>query len=1224
MCEISVIIPAYNVEQYLDECFESLINQTHKDFEVIVVNDGSTDSTQYILERYCGIMNNLVVINQENSGSAGGPRNKGINIAKGKYIFFLDPDDKLPCTALEDLYIAITKSNADMVCGNYSKFKKASMWTLRHVTEKIYHSERLTTFNKEVEFTNNIIAWNKLYSKKFLIENSIYFDENLRYGEDRTFVMKSYVCAKSIHVIPNCVYNYRERENNNNKSATQELTIKTFNESIEACKMDVEVLKMNECKYTTRDIYNKDRSQHDFFRFIDYYASKNIDTETWTEIIRLAKEYRKLLDENMDSLSYYQRRKISFLLDENIEALKEYSKNKKKLYKCLYNEGRYKIKDFTGIKCLSQSQIDDVKVADLNLFHKIENLKIVDRILNINGWAYFHRFNQNTEKCMSKFLVFKANEKEMAFELTSLKRRDIALKKGKILFNYLYSGFEGQVNLKELKDLVNEEQQSVKIYLRLSINEKIYKDVYVNKLDVFRYLNQINNHNSISQRVENIEFTETYIKLEGWAMIDYESYSNYTDVSKKLIFVNRLTKEEHIYELINKKNNWCNSDFQSNPYKHYYAYPGWSINIPIYDINAGIYDAYIEVCNNNIRLREELKYPSDKLMKKRRYLDKGYINFNRKYKCEFTTNEHIREQCKFIFIIQDLKDPSYEINGGYIPIIGEKSDYWDYKDSDEEVMIKRIAVTYTNLQFWGTFLYTGLNKKILILEDEQGEKYSLPCSSYAFLYLNKKNTGWQSSVNYNIKDGRYKLKLEIQSDNRLKTADKFKLSNGLNNNKQVWNKEHFIDRTKVKFIRTEDLAKPGLYGIEVLISNSMDNKIEGIKTKVIKRVNQKLDKVVKKNKLIRKIKNKGFKYRTSIYVELYKFLSKLPVDYNKITLVSYKEKMPADYFEFYNRIKSEYPNVDIEFIGGNQKNLSQYIKMAFRFAKSGTILIDSYYRHLYNVKHRKETKFIQVWHATGIFKRFGLLAVGKNQANTKEFEINAHHYYTHVIVSGDEIVKPYAEAFGLPEERVLPLGVSRTDELFNIIEHEKVREKVYEIYPMFKGKKVILYAPTFRGDDDERKVFRNQLEFSKFEELSKQGYIIICKMHPAVQQPLVIPQNMKTFVYDVTKYPNINELFYVSDLLITDYSSSIFEFALLKKPMIFFAYDLDKYLNERGFYYDYSEFVPGPICRKTDEIVDCIKRLNDHDFEYDGFVEKYMNKCDGHATERLIELVKNR
>ena len=138
--KISIIVPVYNVEAYLDECISSIVNQTFGDYEVIFINDGSLDSSQAIIEKYCERFINFKIINQDNSGSAGGPRNRGILEARGEYIFFLDPDDKLPCTALERLISAAERSNSEIICGSYSNFKNNSSWSVRHVMEDIFYA----------------------------------------------------------------------------------------------------------------------------------------------------------------------------------------------------------------------------------------------------------------------------------------------------------------------------------------------------------------------------------------------------------------------------------------------------------------------------------------------------------------------------------------------------------------------------------------------------------------------------------------------------------------------------------------------------------------------------------------------------------------------------------------------------------------------------------------------------------------------------------------------------------------------------------------------------------------------------------------------------------------------------------------------------------------------------------------------------------------------------
>jgi CDP-glycerol glycerophosphotransferase (TagB/SpsB family) len=250
-----------------------------------------------------------------------------------------------------------------------------------------------------------------------------------------------------------------------------------------------------------------------------------------------------------------------------------------------------------------------------------------------------------------------------------------------------------------------------------------------------------------------------------------------------------------------------------------------------------------------------------------------------------------------------------------------------------------------------------------------------------------------------------------------------------------------------------------------------------------------------------------------------------------------------------------------------------------------------------------------------------MLAVDKKETFGEDFERKAHAYYTHVLVSGTKMVKPYAEAFNLSEDKVYPIGRPRTDIFFDQEKIEKKKEQIYSLYPQIKNKKVILYTPTFRGDYKRRRKFRNELDFNSMQRLQEKGYVLLYKTHPNVIEPVTFPDRLKDFVFDVSPYPEINDLFFVTDILITDYSTTIFEFALLNKPIIAYAYDIDSYLDERGFYYDYDFIIPGPIFKSTDDIVEYISNLKSLYVDHSKFIEFFMDRIDGNSTKRVLELI---
>ena len=228
-----------------------------------------------------------------------------------------------------------------------------------------------------------------------------------------------------------------------------------------------------------------------------------------------------------------------------------------------------------------------------------------------------------------------------------------------------------------------------------------------------------------------------------------------------------------------------------------------------------------------------------------------------------------------------------------------------------------------------------------------------------------------------------------------------------------------------------------------------------------------------------------------------------------------------------------------------------------------------------------------------------------------------------VPVSGSEVCWAYEEAFGIKSGTgiVQPLGVSRTDIFFDEKFRRQAVEKLNEAVPELNGRKVILYAPTFRGaikDARTPKMPDIDMLFNRFQK----DYVLLIKHHPFIRDNDVIDKKYASFCRQIRQELTTEELIAAADICITDYSSIIFDFSLLKKPILFFAYDLEEYYDERGFYYPYETFVPGPILKSSYEIAECISRIEEFDYNrLDAFRKRFMSGCDGHSTERILAAV---
>ncbi len=205
--KLSVVIPVYNVESYVEECMDSVIGQSYKNLEIICVNDGSTDKSGPIVEKYSEKDSRVTVINQNNSGVSEA-RNKGIDRASGEYITFVDPDDRLEPSAYEIAMSHFEKEDVDILVWGYKVFPFSGTWYAKagSVSDKLYKSDSINAYFNEKSST---VVWNKIYKSSLIKNNSIHFKKGLKYGEDIHFNLLIFPKAKNIKFIPDKLYNYR-------------------------------------------------------------------------------------------------------------------------------------------------------------------------------------------------------------------------------------------------------------------------------------------------------------------------------------------------------------------------------------------------------------------------------------------------------------------------------------------------------------------------------------------------------------------------------------------------------------------------------------------------------------------------------------------------------------------------------------------------------------------------------------------------------------------------------------------------------------------------------------------------------------------------------------------------------------------------------------------------------------------------------------------------------
>lgn len=283
------------------------------------------------------------------------------------------------------------------------------------------------------------------------------------------------------------------------------------------------------------------------------------------------------------------------------------------------------------------------------------------------------------------------------------------------------------------------------------------------------------------------------------------------------------------------------------------------------------------------------------------------------------------------------------------------------------------------------------------------------------------------------------------------------------------------------------------------------------------------------------------------------------------------------------------------------------------------------------LKKKKKQVFLQTWHGTPlkrlrcdiectnetINKRQDTLFTNNKDTSRFDYFISPSSFATEKFISSFDLKKLNKENI------IIEKGYPRNDFLFNYSDTNI--KNIKKQLGIKSNKKIILYAPTFRDNQRELGLgytYELGIDFDKLASFFAQDYIILFRTHYFIANSFDFSK-YKDFIIDVSLYDDINDLYIISDILLTDYSSVFFDFANLKRPMLFYMYDLDLYKNNlRDFYFD-LDVLPGPICEQEDELIESIKNINNYwktyKKKYEKFNQRFNYLDDKNASKRVVQ-----
>lgn len=308
-------------------------------------------------------------------------------------------------------------------------------------------------------------------------------------------------------------------------------------------------------------------------------------------------------------------------------------------------------------------------------------------------------------------------------------------------------------------------------------------------------------------------------------------------------------------------------------------------------------------------------------------------------------------------------------------------------------------------------------------------------------------------------------------------------------------------------------------------------------------------------------------------------------------------------------------------IFARKQNPLEWVRTITKIATHDYIFVEDYVPVFGFLNLDSKTTLVQTWHAGFGYKAVGYGRFGLD--NSPNPFHSCHRKYTYGLIGNEHLREIYSEVFGIEKEALLATGMPRLSSFLNPDIIENTKKRLYEEMPFLNGKRVITFAPTYRGGNQKEAYYDMEKvdQKSLYEYCKETNSVVIFKFHPFLQGQQLVEKCYQDCFLDLSDY-NLNDLFYITDVLITDYSSCFYDYILLGKPVLFYVYDEEIYSATRGVHRSVSKTAPGKICKTFDELLEALKKEADEKVEIPDFmIDKCFYDREKSASDKVIDYI---
>ena len=1162
---LSIVVPVYNVEQYLEECVLSIVGQRYKRLQIILVDDGSTDGSLKIAKKLARADRRIMVVSKENNG-LGSARNTGISHAKGRYLASVDSDDIVPKDAYLLMLESLNKTGSDFVVGSINRLtgKKRSKpkWA-----QEVHAEDRLhITLSEYPEVLHNVFAWNKVFVKDFWDKSLVSFPEGVLY-EDQELTAKAYNEAQAFDVLKSVVYDWRIRSDRSSITQQKDNVVDLADRLLVTSRVNDYLLASVSAatyEYWLVKVLGTDLSLY-------YVQIPRVGDDYWRILqARLGHVLESVPPEVLEKIDVHERILLNCIKEDNrvdFERVIHWnSENGRSFPYELVSDRLYARPGYVQeMGSVPRSDLLATRPEQLRIKGELDEIRPGDNgLVEVYGCAYVQGIDLQKMDLQPTFRLMNVGTGE-SHPLKYSARTDphIDVRANDAWTSYSNSSFKLLIQANELS---NDIDCSFRQEWRLDISFNILGTTIHGGLSsrsmtgagaLFpllavddeggRWICRYSTALGLSFLRENYRCLMERVSIKG-RRVSCSMPGASGDSFSHLLFECRQLG----LQAIGSKRSDSSGDVS------------FDCNLPELPKRVREFDAYV-------------------------WKVRAVTNEGRAYdvglRAAIDRHQNSEDQCCLLEV-----RPS---GLGYVQLSDRRSivrvENWSV-DTERETVSLTIGYSegsVSPLQNVPRTYFANGRSQITA----KSSSWIVPGVTAEHVF-GLRGPRWDTLA-ASVESGMYTLRHvggdESGSDQIQWTEVAPSAQGGLP-------EHHSTKNVNLTLARTPQASALSLRIGPPLAMSERGKLMQA-------RLHRSIPDLLMEPILDGAVLFESFGGKT---------IGDSP-------LALFEEMIRR------GDTRPKYWSVSDHSVVVPQgaQAVIMYSKEWYRVLHTAEFLVNNNNFPYFYRKHDKQ-KYIQTWHGTPL-KRIGndiptsTLSLAYIKLMKKESE-----YWDYLLAQNDFAARVLPNAFGYAGE-VLNLGYPRNDILSSPDAETRSRE-VREALGISAEKTVILYAPTWRDNsrnENNQYAFVNYLDVDKATSILGENYVFLIRGHHNVAQQRTSLSGRN--VLDVTSHPNINDLILASDCLVTDYSSIMFDYVVTGKPLFFLVPDMEAYRTQvRGFYFNFEEGAPGPLVGNTTALVDHLLNntaSSSKADKYDEFCSSYAGRDDGLASARVYERV---